>query len=83
VDPPPVNPRAGLWVGEARIKAVCNATSGAIDPRRPAPAASEFHFPLIVHVDAAGQARLLQQVMQMGSVKSSMKDRRPHDYSES
>jgi len=61
----PANPRAGLWVGDATINAVSNPTSGSLNPRRPLPVAQPLSFPLIVHVDASGQPRFLQQVLQM------------------
>jgi len=57
--------RAGLWVGTVTIDAVSNPTSGSLEPTRPLPTASPFAFRLIVHVDSTGQARLLQQVLQM------------------
>lgn len=58
--------RAGLWVGTA----VVNKVSYPSDPSPPlrddpVPAASEFPMRLIVHVDASGKARLLQQVLLM------------------
>lgn len=70
--------RAGLWVGTASIGAV----SFAADPRSaartsPVPAASEFRLRLILHVDAAGVARLLQHVTVMwenGSLKPDPSD---------
>lgn len=60
----PVNPRAGLWVGTAVLRAVSQA-GNASDPATPRAAGSEAQFRLILHVNAAGQARLLQQVMLM------------------
>jgi hypothetical protein len=65
LNPTPPHPRTGLWVGNVDIKAVSNPTSGSLDPRRPLPVSSPFSYPLIVHVDSSGQARLLQQVIQM------------------
>lgn len=58
--------RAGLWVGTA----IVNKVSFPADPdpaKRliPLPAASEFQMRLIVHVDAGGEARLLQKVTLM------------------
>lgn len=55
---------AGLWVGTALINKV-NTPADAAEPNTPKPTGSEFQFRLIVHVDATGQARLLQQVMLM------------------
>jgi hypothetical protein len=57
----PLSPHAGLWVGEALI----NAVSQPAHPGNPAltrPAGGQFPFRVIVHVDEAGNARLLQQV---------------------
>lgn len=54
---------AGLWVGSATITNV--SQPAAVNPTNPIPTASEFSFRLLVHVDAAGQARLLQKVLQM------------------
>jgi len=62
---PPRHPRTGLWVGTVTIDAVSNPTSGSVNPTKPLPVASPFRFRLIVHVDETGQARLLQQVLQM------------------
>jgi len=57
-----IHPFAGLWAGTVTIGAVSEARTGSTDPR---PTASEFSFRLIIHVDDAGQARLLKQVIQM------------------
>ncbi len=57
----PVSEHAGLWVGDVVLNAVSQpAHSG--DPSLPRPSGGAFSFRLIVHVDAAGAARLLQQV---------------------
>jgi len=64
-DAPPEHIRTGLWVGNATITEVCNPTSGSLDMTRPLPVASPFSYPLIIHVDSAGQGRLLRQVLQM------------------
>jgi hypothetical protein len=53
---------AGLWVGNAVINQVGHPSSGSDAPED---AATEFGFPLLVHVDSAGQAHLLQQVVEM------------------
>jgi hypothetical protein len=63
-DPPP-HPRTGLWIGNATINAVSNPTSGSLNPDEPTTVAAPATFRLIVHVDSSGQARLLQQVLQM------------------
>ncbi len=60
----PVHPRAGLWVGTAVLRGVSQAGNAA-DPSTPRATGSEAQFRLIVHVNAAGQARLLKQVMLM------------------
>jgi len=54
------HPRAGLWIGSATI----NSVSHPPDPT-PVKAAGEFAFKLLVHLDAAGEARLLQKVVQV------------------
>ena len=59
-----INPQAGLWVGTAVLRGVSQAGNPA-DSSTPRPTGSEAQFRLIVHVNAAGQARLLQQVMLM------------------
>ena len=61
----PAHPRTGLWVGNVTINAVSNPTSGSLNPDEPTTAAVPLMFRLIVHVDSSGQARLLQQVLQM------------------
>ncbi len=58
-----VHPRAGLWVGSVDITHVNQPESQ--QPALLQPVAAAFHFKLIVHVDGVGQARLLQQVLQM------------------
>ena len=55
--------RAGLWIGTAMINAV-NQPSASSAPAIPQPTASTFQFRILVHLDAQGQARLLQKVMQ-------------------
>jgi hypothetical protein len=52
---------AGLWMGEAVINAVSQPAHPG-DPILTRPAGGQFQFRLIVHVDAAGTARLLQHV---------------------
>ncbi len=66
--------RAGLWVGYANLDAV-NYVNGLDDS--PQPAASAFQLRLILHVDADGNARLLDQVTQMwkeGTYKEDPED---------
>lgn len=60
----PVHLRAGLWVGSAAINKV-NQPGSTSAPNVPLPAATEFQFRLLIHVDNNGQARLLQKVIQM------------------
>ncbi len=57
-------PAAGLWQGHVAINAVSQPANQnpEVGPAMPQPTASEFQFPLIVHVDYEGRARLLQQV---------------------
>lgn len=61
-----VNLRPGLWVGNVTVDAVSQpanaALSGSTDPL---PAPQSFQFRLIMHVDADGDATLLQQVYLM------------------
>lgn len=54
--------RTGLWVGTATINAVNDINLASNSPKA---TASEFAVKLIVHVDASGEAHLLDQVMQM------------------
>jgi hypothetical protein len=63
-DPPPPYRHAGLWIGNASVNKVSQPASLS-QPTSPQPVAAEFQFRLIVHVDAGGQARLLQKVLQM------------------
>ncbi len=58
------HPYAGLWVGSANINRV-SQPSNIGQPNTPMPTGSEFQLRLIVHVDAAGQPRLLQKVLQV------------------
>jgi hypothetical protein len=51
----------GLWIGEAEINAVSQPAHPG-DPLVPRPAGGTLSFRLIVHVDAAGAARLMQEV---------------------
>jgi hypothetical protein len=55
------NACAGLWIGEAVINAVSQPAHPG-DPSLTRKAGGEFQFRLIVHVDTAGVARLLQHV---------------------
>jgi hypothetical protein len=58
-----IHTRAGLWVGTATLNAVSEANSA--NPTNPTPTKSELNLRLLIHVNAAGQARLLKQVIQM------------------
>jgi hypothetical protein len=53
-------PQAGVWIGEAVLRAVSQPARVG-DSTTPRPA-GEFTFRLIVHVDATGATRLLQQI---------------------
>jgi hypothetical protein len=53
------DPRAGLWVGNVVLTNVNEAAVSGV----PVPTASPFQFRLILHVDSAGEARLLQKVV--------------------
>ena len=59
--PPITHTSAGLWMGEAVVNAVSQPAHPG-DPILTRPAGGQFQFRLIVHVDAAGTARLLQHV---------------------
>jgi hypothetical protein len=62
----PVHPRAGLWIGTVnvnKVNFVSNPDSAATDT--PLPTAAEFQFRVLIHVDASGAPRLLQEVIQM------------------
>jgi hypothetical protein len=60
-DPAPVS-FAGLWVGDISIDAVSEAQTGGTTPTQ---VGRPFVQRMLVHVDAAGQARLLKDVIQM------------------
>jgi hypothetical protein len=62
--PPLAHKHAGLWLGSASINKV-SQPANLSQPNTPQNVAAEFQFRLIVHVDASGQARLLQKVLQM------------------
>lgn len=53
---------AGLWVGAIEIDAVSESQQGGVEPT---PVRNPFRQRVIVHVDSAGQARLLKDVIQM------------------
>jgi hypothetical protein len=52
---------AGLWIGDVVLNAVSQPAHPG-NPSIPRAAGGSFSFRLIVHVDGAGKARLLQQV---------------------
>ena len=54
--------QVGLWTGMAAINKVSCPTD-IDDPNQPRPTASDFLIRLIVHIDKAGQTRLLQQAI--------------------
>jgi hypothetical protein len=57
--PPPPDPRAGLWIGSVVLNHVNQAAVSA----EATPTDSQFQFRLILHVDNAGDTRLLQKVI--------------------
>jgi hypothetical protein len=57
------NPAAGLWVGTASVTNVNEANS--TEPMKLTPTRTSFDLRLLIHVDAAGQPRLLKDVIQM------------------
>lgn len=57
----PASEHAGLWVGDVVLNAVSQPAHPG-NPTLPRPSGGKFSFRLMVHVDAAGSARLLQQV---------------------
>ena len=58
-DAAPPDPHAGLWVGSVVLTNVNEAAASNV----PVPTASQFQFRLLLHVDAAGNTRLLQKVV--------------------
>lgn len=57
-----VGGNAGLWVGSVSVTEV-SETQNTAEPTLTTPTASEFVFRVIIHLDEAGVARLLQQVI--------------------
>ena len=53
---------AGLWVGEISVDAISQAQLGGTTPT---PVGRPFTQRFLIHVDSAGQARLLKDVIQM------------------
>ncbi len=53
------DPHAGLWVGSVILSNVNEAASSVVST----PTASEFQFRVIMHVDSAGETKLLQKVV--------------------
>ena len=51
----------GLWHGDVRVDSV--SEPGSPTPEQPQATATAFEFPLLIHFDAAGEARLLKQVV--------------------
>ena len=63
-----VESRTGLWVGSVSINKVnwVNAVvNGDPDPTTVRPTNGEFTFPIIIHVNASNEAKLLQEVRLM------------------
>ena len=55
---------AGLWVGNATVRAV-NEVNSPTNATAATPTASDFRLRLIVHVSSNGTARLLKEVVQL------------------
>lgn len=55
---------AGLWIGRAQIDSV-NEVNNPTDKTLPRAAGSPFSLTLLLHVDSAGQTRLLREVIQL------------------
>lgn len=53
---------AGLWVGNIEVNAVSESQQAGVEPT---PVRDPFRQRVIIHVDSAGQARLLKDVIQM------------------
>jgi hypothetical protein len=53
---------AGLWVGTVSINGVSESQVGSLQP---VPTGSPIEFRVLIHVDSAGQAKLLKEVIQM------------------
>lgn len=53
---------AGLWIGNAEVRAVSEAQTAGTEPL---PVGKPFNQRVLIHVDATGQARLLKNVVQM------------------
>lgn len=53
---------SGLWVGDVEVNAVSESQNGGV---LPTPTGDGFSFRLLLHVDAGGQVRLLEEVIQM------------------
>jgi hypothetical protein len=57
------HPSAGLWVGVSTLKAVSEVHGP--NPTVPTATQSEMNLRVLLHVDSAGQTRLLKEVIQM------------------
>lgn len=57
-------PYSGLWISEIEIDKV-NEVASKVDADTPRPVANTFDLRLLIHVDAAGQVRLLRDVTVM------------------
>ncbi len=64
-----VNNFAGLWMGEVQIDAVSQAQRGGTTPT---PTGRPFTQRFLIHVNAAGEARLLKDVIQMWEEGTTM-----------
>lgn len=73
---PPTMPyplRRGLWVGIAKINAVCE-TNNPEDSQTPRATANAFSFPVILHIDSTDQPRLLNEVFIMSTAAVRAED---------
>lgn len=57
-----IDPKAGLWVGSVSIDQVNDAN---VIPATYSPTASPFEFRVMIHIDADGTARLLNEAVQL------------------
>jgi len=70
---------AGLWIGEVEINAVSQSQMAGVIPE---PVARPFSQRFLIHVDSAGQARLLKDVIQMWEDGTQMPSATNPDFTE-
>ncbi len=69
-----LHPHAGLWVGVVAVNGVSEAQFGGVTPQ---PTGRDFPLRFLFHVDTAGRARLLKDVIEMwedGTYKPAASD---------